>query len=136
MASQANTEKPGVFDEAVAPSAAITVPMAGEGVFLWFYFFEHPKHSPRFPILHGTGKWAGGDGDGRRGRGERPRSPCDCHGLGLPGAVCGRRRLPGGPLGPLDSPLLLCFARERADWDHGRELLGSLCGRYHCGATA
>ena len=30
MALQANMEKPGVVDEAAAPSAAITVSMAGE----------------------------------------------------------------------------------------------------------
>ena len=100
MASRANGDEPGAADAAAALSPSITAPTAGECTFLWAFFFIHSRHSPRLPLLHGTGSRARDNGDGRWGRGAGLWSSGGCRGPGIPGAVCGRLP-PGGPLGPL-----------------------------------
>ena len=55
----------------------------------------------------------------------------------LPGAVRGRRQVPGGPLGPLVRPLPLLFAqRQRADWGLWERAVRDVVWGRRCRATA
>ena len=88
-------------------------------LFLWVFIFNHAKHSPCVPLLHGTGPRVGDYGDGRRGRGAGLWTSGGSRGPGLPGAVRGRRPILAGPLRPLLDPLPLPFVPR---WRAGQGL--------------
>ena len=90
MASGWGGGAPDAADATAALLASPTTPTTGAYFFHGFSTFWHSQHSPRPPLLHGTGSRARDNGDGRWGRGAGLWSSGGCRGPGIPGAVCGR----------------------------------------------